>query len=127
MSLTNTLKEAAGIAPDPVKERALMLSKTAHARQAYAEKRDDLPGAGWIAEDENGRVAFSPTRPDGQQLVIGGQSVTFWEAGDVLSMLDAFEAAVHAGELDPQLTGSTPAGHSLPLERLTSASACREE
>jgi hypothetical protein len=122
MSLTDTLKEAAGIAPDPAKERALMLSKLSHARQAYTEGRDDLPGAGWIADDESGRVAFSPTRPDGQQLVIGGQSVTFWEAGELPGMLDAFEAALNAGELDPQLTGPTPAGHSLPLERLTQAS-----
>lgn len=126
MSLTDTIKEAAGIAPDPAKERALMLSKLSHARQSYEEKRDDLPSAGWIAEDENGRIAFSPTRPDGQQIVIGGQSVTFWEAGDVLGMLDAFEAAVRAGELDPQLTGPTPAGHSLPLERLTTSSSSRE-
>lgn len=126
MSITDTLKEASGVAPDPAKERALMLSKLSHARQAYAEKRGNLPGAGWFAEDESGRVAFSPTRPDGQQLVIGGQSVTFWHAGDVPAMLDAFEAAVNAGELDPQLTGSTPAGHSLPLDRLTSASNTRE-
>lgn len=122
MSLTDTLKEAAGIAPDPAKERALLLSKISHARRAYAEKRSDQPGAGWIAEDENGRIAFSPTRPDGQQLVIGGQSVTFWDASEVAGMLEAFEAAVDAGELDPQLTGPTPAGHSLALERLNQSS-----
>jgi hypothetical protein len=119
MSLTDTIKEAAGIAPDPAKERALMLSKLRHARQSFEEKGGDLPGASWFSADANGRVAFSPTRPDGQQLVIGGQSITFWEAGDLPGMLDAFEAAVNAGELDPQLTGPTPAGHSLPLERLT--------
>ncbi|WP_085810829.1 hypothetical protein [Sphingomonas sp. TZW2008] len=118
MSLTDTIKEATGIAPDPKKERTLMLSKLAHARRAYEEKRHDLPGAGWIAENENGRVAFSPTRPDGQQLVINGQSVTFWNADDVTRMLDAFEIAITAGELDPQLIGLTPAGHSLPLDRI---------
>ncbi len=119
MSLTDDLKEAAGLAPDPSNERALMLSKLSHARQAYAERRDDLPAAGWISEDENGRIAFAPNRPDGQQLVIGGQSVTSWEVEHLPAVLDAFEAAINAGELDPQLTGPTPAGHSLPLERLS--------
>jgi len=45
--------------------------------------------------------------------------VTFWKVEELSAVLDAFEAAINAGELDPQLTGSTPAGHSLPLERLS--------
>lgn len=121
MSLTDDVKKATGLAPDPSTQRALMLSKLSHARQAYAERRNDLPGAGWIAEDGNGRIAFAPTRPDGQQLVIGGQSVTFWDTEHLPAMLDAFKAAIEAGELDPQLTGSTPAGHSLPFDRLSPA------
>ncbi|MCC2980976.1 hypothetical protein [Sphingomonas sp. IC4-52] len=102
-----------------------MLSKLRHAREAYQENREggDHPGGNWITPGENGKIAFAPTRPDGQQLVIGGQSVTFWEADTLGPMLDAFEAAINAGELDPQLTGPTPAGHSLPLERLVRASS----
>ena len=51
-------------------------------------------------------------------MVIGGQSVTIWQVEELPAVLDAFEAAITSGELDPQLTGSTPAGHSLALERL---------
>ena len=117
MSLKDTFMEAAGVSTDPIQARSLMLTKLRNARRAY-EKREDLEGAPWFAADENGRIAFTPNRPDGQQLVIGGQSVTFWEADELPRMLDAFEAAIEAGELDPQLTGPTPAGHSLPLETL---------
>ncbi|WP_230781672.1 hypothetical protein [Sphingomonas sp. Leaf37] len=95
-----------------------MLDKLHQARTAFDMNQSTQAGGQWLAADDAGRVAFTPTRPDGQQMVIGGQAVTFWQVGELPAMLDAFEAAINAGELDPQLTGSTPAGHSLPLERL---------
>lgn len=122
MSMKDALKEAIGVAPDPVPERHAMLSKLSRAREAYEEGREDHPGGPWITEDGNGGIAFAPTRPDGQQLVIGGQSVTFWRVDELPAMLDAFKAAIEAGELDPQLVGPSPAGHSLPRERITPAS-----
>ena len=105
---------------DPEQARGKVLDKLRRAREAFAQGLDQHPGGEWITRAEDGMVAFAPTRPDGQQLVIGGQSVTFWDAGEISTVLDAFERAITAGELDPQLIGSTPAGHSLPLERLAS-------
>lgn len=64
-------------------------------------------------------MAISPTRPDGQQLVINGQSVTFLQADQVPAILKAFENAITRGDRDPQLTGPAPAGHSMPLNQLT--------
>jgi hypothetical protein len=119
MSLMDVVEGALGTAssgPEPA--RRAMLDKLDEARRAFEEDRSDAPGGRWITKAEEGRVAFAPTRPDGQQLVIGGQAVTFWQASELSGVLDAFERAVEAGELDPQLTGDTPAGHSLPLERL---------
>jgi hypothetical protein len=119
MSLKGVIEEVAAAATtDPAAERRAMLDKLQQARQAYDEQRHDQPGGRWISDDEAGRVAFAPTRPDGQQLVIGGQAVTFWQRSELPAVLDAFAEAIAAGELDPQLTGSTPAGHSLPRERL---------
>ncbi|MCU6453924.1 hypothetical protein LPN01_07525 [Sphingomonas sp. A2-49] len=103
---------------EPNAERSALLDKLRAARAAFEGDRPTEAGGQWLAADDTGYVAFTPTRPDGQQMVIGGQAVTFWQAEDLPAMLDAFEAAISAGELDPQLTGSTPAGHSLPLERL---------
>jgi hypothetical protein len=105
---------------DPTAERSALLDKLRQARTAFDMNQSTHAGGQWLARDDAGRVAFTPTRPDGQQLVIGGQSVTFWQVEELPAVLDAFEAAINAGELDPQLTGSTPAGHSLPLERLAS-------
>jgi hypothetical protein len=112
----------AAVAADPVDantERAALLDKLRQARTAFDMKQSTRAGGQWLSADDAGRVAFTPTRPDGQQMVIGGQAVTFWQVGELPAMLDAFEAAINAGELDPQLTGSTPAGHSLPLDRLS--------
>jgi len=110
---------AIGVEPvDPNAERAAMLDKLRHARTAFDMNQSTQAGGQWLARDEAGRVAFTPTRPDGQPMVIGGQSVTIWQVEELPAVLDAFEAAIKSGELDPQLTGSTPAGHSLPLERL---------
>lgn len=103
---------------DPIAERSALLDTLRHARTAFDMNQSTQAGGQWLAADDAGRVAFTPTRPDGQPMVIGGQSVTFWQVEDLPAVLDAFEAAVNAGELDPQLIGSTPAGHSLPLERL---------
>jgi hypothetical protein len=119
MSLKDVVGEVLGAtSADPEMARGEMLDKLRGARKSFAEDQDQHSGGQWITRAEDGRVAFAPTRPDGQQLVIGGQSVTFWEAGEISAVLDAFEQAIRAGELDPQLIGSTPAGHSLPLERL---------
>jgi hypothetical protein len=112
----------AAVAADPVDsntERSALLDKLRQARTAFDMNQSTQAGGQWLAADDAGRVAFTPTRPDGQQMVIGGQAVTFWQVGELPAMLDAFEAAINAGELDPQLTGSTPAGHSLPLDRLS--------
>ena len=100
-----------------------MLHKLRHGRDAYASGHIDQPGGRWISTDEAGRVAFAPTRPDGQQLVINGQAVTFWQTDQIPALLDAFETAIVAGDLDPQLTGPAPAGHSLPLDRLASSTS----
>jgi hypothetical protein len=104
---------------DSAAERSALLDKVRQARTAFDMKQSTQTGGQWLAADDAGRVAFTPTRPDGQPMVIGGQAVTFWKIEELPAMLDAFEAAINAGELDPQLTGSTPAGHSLPLERLS--------
>jgi hypothetical protein len=110
---------AVGVEPvNPDAERAAMLDKLRHARTAFDMNQSTQAGGQWLARDDAGRVAFTPTRPDGQPMVIGGQSVTIWGVDELAAVLDAFEAAIKSGELDPQLTGSTPAGHSLPLERL---------
>ncbi len=45
--------------------------------------------------------------------------LTFWQVDDLPGVLDAFEAAINADELGPQLTGSPPAGYSPPLDRLS--------
>lgn len=103
---------------NPASERSAMIDKLRHARTAFDMDQSTQAGGQWLAQDNAGLVAFTPTRPDGQPMVIDGKSVTFWQAEDLPVMLDAFEAAINAGELDPQLIGSTPAGHSLPLERL---------
>ena len=118
MSLRDVVEQAIGtVSPDPEAERAAMIDKIRRAREDF--RRDPDQAGGWITKAEAGRVAFAPTRPDGQQLVIGGQSVNFFQLDEIGGVLDAFEAAVAAGELDPQLTGETPAGHSLPLEWLS--------
>lgn len=110
---------AVGVKPvDPVAERSAMLDKLRQARTAFDMNQSSQAGGQWLMRDDAGRVAFTPTRPDGQPMVIGGQSVTIWQLEELPTVLDAFEAAIRAGELDPQLIGSTPAGHSLPLERL---------
>jgi hypothetical protein len=122
MSLKDVILDTVGVAPsDPTWERAAMIDKLRSARQAFDEQHPDQPGGRWITRDGDDRVAFAPTRPDGQQLVIGGQAVSFWHPDELPAVLDAFEAAIVSGELDPQLTGSTPAGHSLPLARITPA------
>jgi hypothetical protein len=103
---------------NPDAEQSAMLDKLRQARAAFDMNQSTQASGQWLARDDAGRVAFTPTRPDGQPMVIGGQSVTFWQVEELPAVLDAFEAAIKSGELDPQLTGSTPAGHSLPLERL---------
>jgi hypothetical protein len=103
---------------NPDAERSAMLDRLRQARSAFDMDQSTQAGGQWLARDDAGRVAFTPTRPDGQPMVIGGQSVTIWQVEELPAVLDAFEAAITSGELDPQLTGSTPAGHSLPLGHL---------
>ena len=122
MSLKDAVDELVGGAtPDAQSARAAMIDKLRQARHAFEADRHDGPGGRWLTTDGPERVSFSPTRPDGQQLVIGGQSVTFWHPNELPAVLDAFEAAIAAGEMDPQLVGGTPAGHSLPRERIAPA------
>ena len=44
-------------------------------------------------------MAFTPTRQDGQPIVIDGQSVIFRSSEELSSILNAFEAAVRAGRI----------------------------
>ena len=122
MSLKNVVNDmVGGGTTDAASARTAMIDKLRHARDAFEADRHDGPGGRWITADGPDRVAFSPTRPDGQQLVIDGQSVTFWHPDELPHVLNAFEAAIAAGELDPQLTGDTPAGHSLARDRIAPA------
>lgn len=117
--LVESAVSAVGVEPvNPEAERSAMLDKLSQARTAFDMDQSTRAGGQWLARDDAGRVAFTPTRPDGQPMVIGGQAVTIWQVEELPAVLEAFEAAIKSGELDPQLTGSTPAGHSLPLERL---------
>ena len=120
MSLKDVVNTMVGaVTIDPEAARSAMLDKLRQARTAFDMKQSSQAGGQWLAEDDNGRVAFSPTRPDGQPLVINGQSVTFWQRDQVPAFLQAFEDAITRGDLDPQLTGPTPAGHSLALDQIT--------
>lgn len=126
MSLKDVMGKVVGeVSADPTSARQAMLDKLQHARAAFEQGQPDQPGGRWISRDQAGRIAFAPTRPDGQQLVIGGQAVTFWNEEELPATLDRFAGVIAAGELDPQLTGPTPAGHSLPLERLAPAGGAR--
>ena len=119
MSLKNVIEGLVDTGTtDPEQARREMLHRLERAREAFAQGEEQQLGSGWLTRSEAGRVAFAPTRPDGQQLVIGGQSVNFWHEREIPGVLDAFARAIAAGDLDPQLTGGTPAGHSLPLDRL---------
>jgi hypothetical protein len=118
---TSAVGSITAVAADPVDpnaERSALIDKLRQARTAFDLNQSTQAGGQWLAADDAGRVAFTPSRPDGQPMVIGGQAVTFWKVEELPAVLNAFEEAINAGELDPQLTGSTPAGHSLPLERL---------
>lgn len=95
-----------------------MVDKLRQARNAFDMDRTTKAGGNWFAANGAGRVAFTPTRPDGQPMVVGGQSVTFWQVDELPAVVDAFEAVINGGELDPQLVVAAPVGHSLPLERL---------
>ena len=102
---------------DPQIARQAMLEKVQHTREAFQNPENAHADDSWIKRDA-GHVAFGPTRPDGQQLVIGGQATSFWNEREFLAVLDAFEDAIRSGEMDNQLLGETPAGASLPRERL---------
>lgn len=103
---------------DPDANRQPVLERIVKNREAFADPSKKVRGGKWFEIGNNAMVAFTPTRPDGQPIVIDGQSVTFWSSEDFPSILDAFEAAVRAGEIDDQLEGSTPAGASLPAREL---------
>lgn len=103
---------------DPEAGRRPVLERIAKNREAFADPSRKVRGGKWFEIGNNSMVAFTPTRPDGQPIVIDGQSVTFWSSADFPSILDAFEEAVRAGEIDNQLEGSTPAGASLPAREL---------
>jgi hypothetical protein len=102
---------------DPEAGRRPMLERLAKNREAFNDPSKRVRGR-WFEVGHNGVLAFSPTRPDGQPIVIDGKSVTFWPASDFPEILNAFEAAIVAGEIDDQLDGSTPAGASLPAREL---------
>lgn len=102
---------------DPEAARRPMLDRLAKNRAAFNDPSQKVRGK-WFTIGNNQMVSFTPTRPDGQPIVIDGQSVTFWKADEFPLILDAFEAAIIAGELDSQLEGNTPAGASLPAREL---------
>jgi len=102
---------------DPDALRQAMLDRLVKNRDAFNDPSKRVRGR-WYEIGHSQVVAFSPTRPDGQPIVIDGQSVTFWKADEFPGILDAFEAAIVAGEIDDQLEGSTPAGASLPAREL---------
>ena len=103
---------------DPDANRRPVLERIAKNREAFADASKKVRGGKWFEIGNNRMVAFTPTRPDGQPIVIDGRSVSFWSSEEFPSILDAFEAAVRAGEIDDQLEGSTPAGASLPGREL---------
>ncbi|SFP96702.1 hypothetical protein [Sphingomonas rubra] len=103
---------------DPDAERRPVLERIAKNREAFADPSTKVRGGKWFEIGNNSVVAFTPTRADGQPIVIDGKSVTFWSSTEFPAILDAFEAAVRAGEIDDQLAGSTPAGASLPTREL---------
>lgn len=102
---------------DPNAARDAMLDRLAKNREGFNDPAKRVRGRWWEIGN-NQMVAFTPTRPDGQPIVIDGKSVTFWPAAEFPSILDALEAAIKAGELDDQLDGATPAGSSLPAREL---------
>ncbi|RYE94105.1 MAG: hypothetical protein EOO77_44625, partial [Oxalobacteraceae bacterium] len=104
---------------DPNAARRPMLERLAKNREAFSDPSKKVRGGKWFTVGNASMVAFTPTRPDGQPIIIDGKSVTFWPASDFPGILDAFEAAIVAGELDDQLEGTTPAGASLPERELT--------
>lgn len=120
MSLKDVITSVTGEPADPEAARRPVLDEIARNREAFAHRRGDAPADAWFSTGEPGMIGFAPRRPDGQPIVVGGQSITFWDEGEFPRVLDAFEAALRDGELDGELTGATPAGSSLPLERLTS-------
>jgi hypothetical protein len=105
---------------DPDAARRPILERLAKNREAFVDPSKRVRGR-WFDIGNNQMVAFTPIRPDGQPIVIDGQSVTFWSAADFLGILDAFEAAIRNGEIDDQLEGNTPAGASLPTRDLKKA------
>jgi hypothetical protein len=105
---------------DPDAARRPMLERLAKNREAFLDPSKRVRGR-WFEIGNNSMVAFSPQRPDGQPIVIDGQSVTFWKADEFPGVLDSFEAAIAAGEIDAQLESNTPAGASLPARELKAA------
>lgn len=119
MSLKDVLDSAnRELHPNPELAHRAMLDELDRTRDAFAARERQGAGHGWFTVDTAGRVAFTPTRPDGQPIIIGGQANSFWTLGEFPAVLDAFEQAIRAGELDDQLVTETPAGKSLPLDHL---------
>ena len=110
---------------DPDASRRPVLDKIAKTREAFADPSKRAQKK-WFTIGNNNIVAFEPKRADGQPIVIDGKSVTFWKADEFPAILDSFEAAVRAGEIDDQLEGGTPAGASLPEKTLRKPRQKRE-
>ena len=84
---------------DPDACRRPVLERIARNRMAFADASKKVRGGKWFDIGNNKMVALTPTRQEGQPIVIDGQSVTFRSSEEISSNLDAFEAAVRAGPI----------------------------
>ncbi|RYF03800.1 MAG: hypothetical protein EOO77_30505 [Oxalobacteraceae bacterium] len=59
---------------DPDALRLPVLERIAKNRDAFADPAKKVRGGKWFTVGNNSMVAFTPTRPDGQPIVIDGKS-----------------------------------------------------
>ena len=123
------LKEQFNTKPrDPLGARKPLLKGIDAALDQFATGRTKVPNRWWVAN--NGIVAFSP-KLKGTPLVLNGVTTNHVESGDFPAFLAAFRHAVEEGELDGELqvieTGSSLAGHSVPIDKPKRASGISPE
>ena len=111
------LKEVFETKPrDPVKARQTLLRGIDKTREQISEGKTKVPHRWWSAS--NNVVAFSP-KLSGVPLVINGQTTNHIPAERINDFLDAFKAAVEAGEFDDEIEqiekGGDNAGQSVAV------------